>query len=386
MSDSLLDKALGLVSSIQNKRTEGRNDLMRTILPEVLQPEELKEAAVKGPWRMAPYQEARDKGEAIAGGVALGSIPIGLALLSKGRGWKERAALGVGGIAAGATGYGLLNLLNKQMRESEQSMVDDMNTAWQNKLEEQAKLQASNWEKEAASAPMKEEGPKTLHAPKYDRRMKFNTALERSKHEASKEEPAWLKEAGDAVFDFDGVTGRESTITTEEELERTPPLPIEEPEWYDVPNKPVMQKGAGTLENETFTQRHPGFLPILLGLGGAAAGAVPGALLGGRHAVKSVQKQYANSVARAAKAKADASSAFTNASKSRSTPDDIWDKLRKNVGKSDDAYKKILENKPNEATHRTIGRVGGGMLGGLAGGSTGMLGGLALNDPAVYEF
>jgi hypothetical protein len=50
------------------------------------------------------------------------------------------------------------------------------------------------------------------------------------------------KQAGDP--DFDGVTGREGVVTVEDELERTPPLPTEEPLAYDVANKPVMQKEA----------------------------------------------------------------------------------------------------------------------------------------------
>jgi hypothetical protein len=214
---SILDKALGLISSVQDARKEGRDELMRTILPEILQPEELKQAA----------------------------------------------------------------------------------------------------------APMKEEASKTLHAPKYDRRMKFNTALERSGHKATseepvkaKEDPAWLKEAasleelqrrqavnlimmeylnnpnastrksdGTSVidlqqlpeesqaqvqkafkglrfapkrafdtssFDGSGITGREGVITVEDELLKTPPLPTEDPPEYDVGNKPVMQKASAAM-----TAAHP---------------------------------------------------------------------------------------------------------------------------------
>jgi hypothetical protein len=64
---------------------------------------------------------------------------------------------------------------------------------------------------------------------------------------ASLEEPAWLKEAVRKIAgdpDFDGITGREGVVTVEDELERTPPLPTEEPLAYDVANKPVMQKEA----------------------------------------------------------------------------------------------------------------------------------------------
>jgi len=149
MPDSnVLDKALNIVAGFQKNKEDTRNNIMRTILPEVLQPGELKQAA----------------------------------------------------------------------------------------------------------APMKEESTKSLHATKYDRRMKFNTALDRSTNSTTseelkkpKEDPEWMKEAAKRAFDtssFDGsgVTGREGVITVEDELLKTPPLPTEDPPEYDVGNKPVMQK------------------------------------------------------------------------------------------------------------------------------------------------
>lgn len=100
---------------------------------------------------------------------------------------------------------------------------------------------------EPKTAEVKEESPKSFHGKKYDRRMKFNTALERSEHKTTDSTPEWLKEAADGSFDCSGVTGRESVINVENELNRTPPLPTEEPYWYDVPNKPVMQKVSGEI-------------------------------------------------------------------------------------------------------------------------------------------
>lgn len=399
MDNSILDKALGFFSSMHDARKEGRDELMRTILPEVLQPEELKQAA----------------------------------------------------------------------------------------------------------APMKEEAAKTLHAPKYDRRMKFNTALERSQNKATseepvraKEEPAWLKEAVRKIAgdpDFDGITGREGVITVEDELERTPPLPIEEPMSYDVANKPVMQKesantvpppsmtgkeiedfagknkgyfelaeptasekalpivggvgmgilpmaatlfnpnrtlldlgigglasvgmGLGTYgllrhrENkhrararafvdrlnavsnspkiaaypgdESFTQRHPWVLPAGLGILGAAAGAIPAGRLGGRHAVKTVTKNYNKQLADLGADSMAATSAYGRAS---SDPVITKEELRQFVDaarKAETRFVDAVAAPPNLDFHRAVGRVGGGTLGGLTGGSLGVLGGLAANKPQPWE-
>jgi uncharacterized protein YcfJ len=214
--------------------------------------------------------------------------------------------------------------------------------------------------KQAEAKPTKEEGPKTLHASKYDRRMKFNTALERSKHEASKEEPVWLKEAasleelqrrqavnlimmeylnnpnastrksdGTSVidlqqlpeesqaqvqkafkglrfapkrafdtssFDGSGITGREGVITVEDELLKTPPLPIEDPPEYDVGNKPVMQK---VCKEESFAQRNPVTMSALGALGGSVLGAIPGHFLGGHIKVKMDFRRHAKAMAAA---------------------------------------------------------------------------------------
>jgi hypothetical protein len=398
--NSMLDKALGFISSVQDARKEGRDEFMRTILPEVLQPEELKQAA----------------------------------------------------------------------------------------------------------APMKEEASKTLHAPKYDRRMKFNTALERSGHKATsegpvkaKEEPEWLKEAvnkiaSDPAFDFAGVTGREGVVTVEDELERTPPLPTEEPMSYDVANKPVMQKesantapplsmtreeiedfagknkgyfelseptasekalpivggvgmgilpmagaffnpnpslldlgvgglagvgiGLGTYgllrhrenkhraraqalvdrlnavsntpkiaaypEDETFTQRHPWVIPAGVGLLGATAGAIPGGLLGGRAAVKSVTNSYNKRLAELGAEFTGAANAQGRASSAGATKEELKELTRKTLNAERD-FAEATENKPDLGYHKALGHVGGGTLGGLTGGSLGVLGGLAANKPQPWE-
>lgn len=350
--------------------------------------------------------------------------------------------------------------------------------------------------KEAEAKPMKEEGPKTLHAPKYDRRMKFNTALERSKHEASKEEPAWLKgaaekiaisegfatravlkalegvdpakavgllgkypranlrmqgvsnpairreavphfqdmysamqeiaanpqglspEAGQRLFaklqdaqarlagitgkqasDFDsiGITGRETTVSTEDILPTTPPLPIEEPSWYDMPNRPVMQKSARAIcdcvlqksaalfEDDTFTQRHPGVLPSAIGLGGAALLGIPAALLGGRRAVKMVQKANTRNIADVQARFDAAKAAVLNARKAKANVGDtrrLWDDLKK----LDVDLSAAKAHVPDTASAQSAGRAIGGAYGGLLGGGTGVLGGLALNNPQQYEY
>jgi len=280
-------------------------------------------------------------------------------------------------------------------------------------------------------AEVKEEAPKSFHGKKYDRRMKFNTALERSEHKTTDTTPEWLKEAADGSFDCSGVTGRESVINVENELNRTPPLPTEEPYWYDVPNKPVMQKGAAEIppsilegaeravsrphvtpsaarlivqeaieqgsmamgrrkqkeldaakqaNEESFTQRHPAVLPIALGLGGAVAGAVPGALLGGRAAVRSAEKVYARNVEEALNnlnAHVAIKDKFVypgnTAAEAKSFARDRF--------KLDEAHRKAVESVPTKSLHQGYGRFGGGLLGGLTGGSLGALGGEALNEP-----
>lgn len=398
--ENFLDKVLGLISSAYNARRENRDELMQAILPEVLQPEELKQAAAK---------------------------------------------------------------------------------------------------------PLKEEASKSLHAPKYDRRMKFNTALERSQNQmtseeplVAKEEPAWLKEAvrkiaGDPAFDFSGVTGREGVVTVEDEFERTPPLPIEEPLEYEVGNKPVMQKesaidlpvdsgifsvaeptasekalpivgglsagilpltgaffnpnpslkslgvaglasagfGLGTygllrhrqnkhreqaqkfvdrlnavarspMENfarteiekanktaaypddtETFTQRNPWVLPVGVGLLGAAAGAIPAGLLGGRHAVKMLQKMHGSRRGVLEQELADAVRKSRNANKNWNLTQREFNDIKRMVPKKREALKNL--EAPNLGMHETLGRAAGGALGGLTGGSLGVLGGLELNRPQPWE-
>jgi hypothetical protein len=125
------------------------------------------------------------------------------------------------------------------------------------------------WDKEAGDSEMQTEKPKSLHGKKYDRRMKFNTALDRSAHQTTREGPAqmknndpeWMKEAAEKLnailgkqaehsskiavdpdFSFNGQTGREQVVSIEDELLKTPPLPIGDTIFYSEPNKPVMQK------------------------------------------------------------------------------------------------------------------------------------------------
>jgi hypothetical protein len=201
-------------------------------------------------------------------------------------------------------------------------------------------------------AELKEEKTKSLHAKKYDRRMKFNTALERSTSATTAEAPLPSKNASDISNSFDGVTGREGVITVEDELLRTPPLPTEEPLEYDVGNKPVMQKEsaeddgippmASDQDLYTFTQRHPALLPILMGLGGTALGAIPGALLGGKLSVRAAKNL-----------------AMKSNSPALSTKDMLF--------------------------HRGTGRMTGGLLGGLTGGALGTIGGGAMNEPQPWE-
>lgn len=411
-----------------------------------------------------------------------------------------------------------LNLISDFQQKKNEARTDIMEAI----LPEVLQLE----EPKLAAASMKEEASKTLHAPKYDRRMKFNTALERSDHKATseepvqaKEDPAWLKEAAEEVlapetdkpklhpaalsallgsmgaaqgsfysgnlkkkllagglgalggagigalanhlvdkenteipsivknvptalvgggllgagfgstarwleqehpkafrrmplavgggalgilglkklwdmkhdkqasdpaFDFAGVTGREGVVTVEDELERTPPLPLEEPMSYDVANKPVMQKSAlYPDETETFTQRNPWVLPAGIGLLGAAAGAIPAGLLGGRHAVKAVQKGYDLRRGVLEKEIADAVRKSRNANKNWNLSQREFNEIKRMVPKKREALKNL--EAPNFGMHETLGRIAGGTLGGLTGGSLGVLGGLAANRPQPWE-
>jgi hypothetical protein len=135
--------------------------------------------------------------------------------------------------------------------------------------EEVPEVKEELWDKEAGDSEMQTEKPKSLHGKKYDRRMKFNTALDRSEHQTTREGPAqmknndpeWMKEASEKLnailgkqaghsskiavdpdFSFNGQTGREQVVSIEDELLKTPPLPIGDTIFYSEPNKPVMQK------------------------------------------------------------------------------------------------------------------------------------------------
>ena len=269
---------------------------------------------------------------------------------------------------------------------------------------------------ELKEAEVKEEGPKTFHGEKYDRRMKFNTALERSDLKTSEDYPNWLKEAADGSFDCSGVTGRENVINVENELNRTPPLPTEEPYWYDVPNKPVMQKSAELTQidprvirliarevaeygamsvgrrksknrepklaatEESFTQRHPLVLPTILGVGGAALGAIPGAIYGGRSAVRSANKAYSRNVRDTLKdlnQHIKVKDQFIHPGNTRA----VAKQYARERFRLDEAFRRAAEKVPKKEQELALGRFGGGVLGGLTGGSLGVIGGDALNEP-----
>ena len=286
-------------------------------------------------------------------------------------------------------------------------------------------MEAATQAEQRKLAEMKEENTKSLHAPKYDRRMKFSTALDRSEHSMTQEipqtpkddTPSWLKEAAERIlkhafdttsFDQSGVTGREGVITVEDELMRTPPLPTEDLQSYDVGNKPVMQKeseagmedmegmeGEGGTEGQSdkdlysFTQRHPSLVPILMGLGGAALGAVPGAFGGGRLSVRSLGKQFSKNVGVASDHAADLERAFARASQ-RATADRVGpaaiEALEAQARKARSVAAAMQAPGAKDFQyHRNAGRVGGGLLGGLTGGALGTLGGLKINKPQPWE-
>jgi hypothetical protein len=68
-----------------------------------------------------------------------------------------------------------------------------------------------------------------------------------------------------------------------------------------------------------------------------------------------------------------------------STPQVVIEKIRENLHNARKAYRKVKESPPEPGYHRALGQVGGGTLGGLTGGSLGVLGGLAANKPQPWE-
>jgi hypothetical protein len=300
MSDSFLDRALNLIASAQTAREDTREDVMRSILPEVLQPEELKEAESKpmkeeGPKTLhAPKYDRRMKfntalerseheasreepawlKEAVEGvlpveeepnyrGQNAASLGTFLGTLGLGMGLTNPYA-NIAGAPASAKSRVLspilLALLGGGIGALGGSLKKDEPIRVRGEGKEMGVGRAalmgmtSGLASGAAIRHMDSTGQVSdfLRGPLGGLVGGGAGLLSSQAYDALQN-----KEAGDAVFDFDGVTGRESTITTEEELERTPPLPIEEPEWYDVPNKPVMQKGAGLLQKQAVTRRTP---------------------------------------------------------------------------------------------------------------------------------
>jgi hypothetical protein len=107
--------------------------------------------------------------------------------------------------------------------------------------------------------------------------------------------------------------------------------------------------------------------------------------LGGRSAVKSVTKQYGKRLGDAEEAYRQAVHNYNRAPDNASFPQEIIDKLKDTMGKARGTYKGLRESPPNISLHRNVGRVGGGLLGGLPGAGLGTLGGLALNKPQPWE-
>lgn len=353
MSDSILDKALGLVSSIQEKRMEGRNDLMRTILPEVLQPEELKQASAPmkeeaSKTLHAPKYDRRMKFNTAlerSGHKATSEEPV---KVKEDPAWLKEAAekiaiseeLAIRALTRATEGatdaasafkainkYPRINLraqgvadpairrealpyfkeyteaasqvanpaaLTPEMSESLFSRLFSS----QNRLGEILGKQASDpaFNKEAASPEELQRRQAVnlimleyLNNPNASTKKRDGTSVI-DLQQLPEEHQAQIqkafkglrfapKQASDPAFDFAGVTGREGVVTVEDELERTPPLPIEEPLEYDVGNKPVMQKESAIdlpVDNGIFSVAEPTAsekaLPII---GGLSAGILP---------------------------------------------------------------------------------------------------------------
>jgi hypothetical protein len=522
--NSILDKALGLFSSVQDARKEGRNDLMRTILPEVLQPEELKQAAAPmkeeaSKTLHAPKYDRRMKFNTAlerSGHKATSEEPVqakedpawlkeaaAQILEDEEPSYGRRNALSIGTFMGTAgLGMGAMYPMDKTLRGRLLSPL--ILGSLGGGLGAFAGSMVKN-------SPIKNSYNNNEFTPTRAAIMGIPaglvsggllTSIERSKVIPELLQPALAgmgggltgiladraytkfqdKKASDPAFDFAGVTGREGVVTVEDELERTPPLPTEEPMEYDVANKPVMQKesagslpvnkevfsvaeptvsekimpivggvgmgvlpitralfnpelkglpslglaglasaglGLGTYgllryrqkkhreqaqsfvdnlnaianslktaaypEDETFTQRHPWVLPAGVGLLGAAAGAIPGGLLAGRQAVKSVTNRYNKRLADLGTEFSDATSIYGGAAAGKATSKAKLDELERAARDAEKAFAKATENKPDLGYHKALGHVGGGTLGGLTGGSLGVLGGLAANKPQPWE-
>lgn len=312
MDNSMLDKALGFISSVQEARKEGRNDLMRTILPEVLQPEELKQAAAPmkeeaSKTLHAPKYDRRMKFNTAlerSGHKATSEEPVQvkenvlkIAAVNWGGGtesgrrtyhttysltnsWELPNYPGMELVEAkGSKGRFAYGIVDSKTRKSigtinVQPLPGSPNSYEIHGLKVAPEMRRKGIGSGLISAVQQMHPDKTLGVipdpmddravPRDDVAQMYRKAGFMDLHgdgkayfwispftseskRASLEEPAWLKEAVRKIAgdpDFDGITGREGVVTVEDELERTPPLPTEEPLAYDVANKPVMQKEA----------------------------------------------------------------------------------------------------------------------------------------------
>jgi len=397
MTDSnVLDKALNIVAGFQKDREDRRSNFMRTILPEVLQPEELKQAA-------APMKEESTKS---------------LHATKYDRRMKFNTALD--------------RSTNSTTREEPKKPKED--PLWMKEAAKRA-FDTSSFDGSGVTGregvitvedellktpPLPTEDP-----PEYDVGnkpvMQKASAAMTAAHPSLAEpfslaEPSGWEKAGPAIggtlmgitlpamglvdsqitpkgLGILGLGGLGLGLGTYGLLRRSQRKHREKAQEFvnNLNQIAALPKTAEDLypqassgyPEESFTQRHPYALPILLGLGGAAAGAVPSAWLGGRAAVNSVTKAYQKNLNEAETAYKAAIKFHARKGQAPSNVDRI---LREELLKrTRSKYKNLKDSAPEPGYHRALGQAGGGLLGGFTGGGLGTLGGLAINKPQPWE-
>jgi hypothetical protein len=395
MSDpNILDRALGLISNFQQARTQKRNELMESILPDVLLPDETKQAALKEETQKSLHAKKYDRRMKFNTALERSqnkATSEELVHPKEDPDWMKEAVEKIAvseGLAIRALTRATEGATDAESAFQALNKYPRINLRAQGVADPAIRREALPHFKEYTEAASQIADPAAL-TPEMS-----EDILSRLFSSQNRLSEILGKQAGDPVFD--GVTGREGVITVEDELEKTPPLPIDDPLEYDIGNKPVMAKCSAAADyyplaydpmpEESFTQKHPGILPALLGLGGAAALSIPASILGGRSSVSMLRQYRAKELKDAMDLAEKASKAARTAtSKRRTVSDKEWKDLVHQARKSKEQLTELQKNKPDYQLAERTGRVGGGLLGGTTGVGLGMQGGLALNKPQSWE-
>ena len=412
MSDqNILDQALNLLADFQKDREGRRSDFMRTILPEVLQPEELKQAAAPmkeeaSKTLHAPKYDRRMKFNTAlerSGHKATSEEPVKakedpawlkeaasleeLQRRQKGLRFAPKRAFDTSAFdGSGVTGReGVITVEDELLKTPPLPTEDPPEYDVGNKLvmqkESMLDLPEDTGRFEIADPTVMDKSIPVLGGLSAGL-LPMTGALFNPNLTGKTLGLAGLASAGLGLTTYGLLRHRQNKHRAQAQrfvdaLNNVAGPPMEDFMRAEIAN--ANKTAEDLYPEESFTQRHPGVLPIGLGILGAAAGAVPLGLLGGRQAVKSVMQGYGKRVAGLG---TDFNAAVSALGKA---PRENRGLLRRAAEDAERNWLKLLDNPPDIDSYQSVGRAAGGLLGGLSGGALGAVGGRALNKPQPWE-